>query len=559
MANGYEALGYALAGGYATDRENNRQAIQLQAAKLGMQFDDKGNLGYMSGSKEDLQAQEINMMKQNLQELESRYIKKDTWDSLEGSIKDGNYSQFNSFVNSSPKIKDMYAKMGVQSVEIFDPYNTEHLKAYQQSGFNPDVINYLTQAREGKIDGMSPEDVRTVAKSIGIAYPLVRSTDNSFKVTSLNDFAATTNILKEAKSDEKRRLFFDTIAQGQNALKGLTSRAYEASMQQQELANARTSITNTTEQLKLEDMQDYLENNPGASLADYVATMKAKTSDTGDTAEIKNLRFMSEQTGTPIADLIKQKQEAKDAQGIPASIKTDKYKQGQVNTIKQESEVENLYDVTYSKLSPENKTVFDGMVKEDAKNIKPEEYDALSTLQSAADKLNVEDLKNTTGIVDASFNKILDTLGMDLPDNELVQSANYNLIKNSIVKAAMGSQVTGNELERMTAQLGTEFKADKTVRIKMAETLDNLVAKYEGYKPIAPALYARSMKDKVNNMKAISNYLRNPEQGKSGTNKETQSTSKYKIGQVVTNTSTGKSYQFLGGDASNQKNWKEVK
>lgn len=547
MADGYESLGYALAGGYADDRETKRKAVQLQAAQQGMQFDDKGNLGYMQGSKEDLQAQEFSMVKQQLQELESRYIKQDTWQSLEAGLKDGNYSQFNSFLSSSPKVRDMYAQMGVQSVETFDPYNPEHLQAYQKSGFNPDVISYLTQARDGQIEGMGPDEVRNVAKSLGVAYPLVRGIDNSFSVAPINDFVASTNLLKEAKSSEQRKLFFDTIAQGQNAIKGLTSRAYEASLQKQELENQKSNIEGQTEQLKLTDMQIYLEQNPGSSLADYMATMKAKSMKAeSKSAMEKETEYIRENYGDEAAqEYVNKKLRVTDT--TPAAIKTKKYDENIVNTIKSESNTEDLFDVDYTKLSKENKTRFDELVKEDAKNIKPEEYDALSTLQAAANKLNTEDLKNTTGIVDASFNKIFDTLGMDLPTNELVQSANYNLIKNAIVKAAMGSQVTGNELERMTAQLGTEFKADKTVRIKMAETLDNLVAKYEGYKTKAPAFYARAIKDKVENMTKVSKYLKNPEG-----EPKTTSTKVVKTGQVVNG------YQYLGGDTKDKKNWKKV-
>lgn len=547
MADGYESLGYALAGGYADDRETKRKAVQLQAAQQGMQFDDKGNLGYMQGSKEDLQAQEFSMVKQQLQELESRYIKQDTWQSLEAGLKDGNYSQFNSFLSSSPKVRDMYAQMGVQSVETFDPYNPEHLQAYQKSGFNPDVISYLTQARDGQIEGMGPDEVRSVATSLGVAYPLVRGIDNSFSVAPINDFVASTNLLKEAKSSEQRKLFFDTIAQGQNAIKGLTSRAYEASVQKQELENQKSSIEGQTEQLKLTDMQTYLEQNPGSSLADYMATMKAKSLKAeSKSAMEKETEYIRENYGDEAAqEYVNKKLRVTDT--TPASIKTKKYDENIVNTIKSESNTEDLFDVDYTKLSKENKTRFDELVKEDAKNIKPEEYDALSTLQAAANKLNTEDLKNTTGIVDASFNRIFDTLGMDLPTNELVQSANYNLIKNAIVKAAMGSQVTGNELERMTAQLGTEFKADKTVRVKMAETLDNLIAKYEGYKTKAPAFYARAMKDKVENMTKVSRYLKNPEG-----EPKTTSTKVVKTGQVVNG------YQYLGGDTKDKKNWKKV-
>lgn len=430
-----------------------------------------------------------------LENLQKDTAKKDTWDVLSGYEQSGDASILNTIKNN--KLMD------------------NMLKGYGISGFSN--ISDLTPEKQQSL-GITPEMLQDPTKRIVLAY----TTDGRQVPMDMMKIYATTGFLPKL---------------GEQKLAEISLKS----------AETKSKIAN----LQYKDMTKWLQANPDKTYNDYVAISKAKTE--GDTAEIKNLKFMSEQTGKSVSQLIEEKQQAKDAQAIPASIKTKQYNEGVVNTIKDEAKVENLYDVDYNMLSKENKTRFDDMVKADAKNIKPEEYDALSTLQSAADKLNVDDLKDTTGIVDATFNKILDTLGMDLPDNELVQSANYNLIKNSIVKAAMGSQVTGNELERMTAQLGTEFKADKTVRIKMAETLDNLVAKYEGYKTTASALYARSMKDKVNNMKTISRYLRNPEQGKGGTTKVDQPTSKgLKIGQVVNG------YQYLGGDTKDQKNWKKV-
>ena len=241
-------------------------------------------------------------------------------------------------------------------------------------------------------------------------------------------------------------------------------------------------------------------------------------------------------------------------------MKNEKYNVGVINTIKQEAGVQDMWDVDYTKLSPDSRTRFDKLVQEDRKYIKAEELEGLASFEAAANKLNVEDLAKTTGIADAAFNSVLDRLGLDLPDETLVQSANYNIIKNTIIKAAMGSQVTGNELERMKAQLGTEFRADKTVRVKMAETLDNLVAKYDSYKVSAPHIYARLMKDKVNNMKEISNYLRNPDAKPKveGATEPTQPTqtggqgTKVKVGQIVNG------YQYIGGEANNPKSWKKV-
>lgn len=221
----------------------------------------------------------------------------------------------------------------------------------------------------------------------------------------------------------------------------------------------------------------------------------------------------------------------------PAIVKTDKYNTEKINNIISEAGVTDLYDVDYSKLSQENRTMFTELAREQAKDIKAEERDALYTLSTAANKLNIEDLKNVTGIADATLSSLFDRLGLNLPTEDLQQAANYNLIKNSIIKAAMGSQVTGNEISRINAQLGTEFRADKTVRVKMAETLDSIVAKYESYKYVAPAFYGYAMKTQVNNMKKMSEYLTSMDK----TSKEEKKPGKKQapIGTEIVNPTTG--------------------
>jgi len=471
----------------------NRIKVQQEAAKFNMEMS-KGQTVQQTA---ELQLQQSQLQ---LQELNKNLAKRDTWDVLSGYEQTKDASILNT-IKSNPIMNDLLTRQGITGFTNISDISEEKLTSL----------------------GVTPELLNDPSKRIVMAS----TSDGSIVPMDLMTIYATTGFLPKL---------------GEKKLAEMTLKQKEAE------ANIST--------LKYEDMTKYLDENPTATLSDYVSHMKNK--ETGDTAEMKNIKYQAKTLGITEEELLKQKAAQKESSGTPASVKTAQYNQGVVNTLKQESKVDNLYDVDYNKLSPNNRTRFDDLVKEDAKNIKPEERDALSTLQAASEKLNVEDLKNTTGIVDATFNKLLDTLGMDLPDEELVQSANYNLIKNSIVRASMGTQVTGNELERMTAQLGTEFKSDKTVRIKMAETLDNLVAKYEGYKSVAPAFYARVMKDKVDNMKTVSDYLRSPEKGK-GSDKTTKiETTKYKVGQIVTDDTDNSKWKFLGGDMSDKKNWKKV-
>jgi len=542
-----QAIGYALGGGYAADREDRRKAVQLQAAQLGMQFDQQGNLGYIPGSKEDLQAQQIQALTGQLQEVESRFIRKDTWDAVEAGIKDGNYSQFNNFLSSNQKVRDMYSSKGIQSIESFDPYNDEHLTAYANAGFNTDVIDYLKQARDGKVEGMTPEDIRNVASSFSVAYPLYRTTENDYGVTSLNDFAATTNLLREASSNEKQKVLLDAIANGQNALTGITTKAYEASTMAKQLANQTTSISNQTSQLKLDDMLSYLEKNPGASLADYAADAKRRAEGNTDTAEMKNIKYMAEQLGVSPAEVLQQKQQQKSYSSLPSEIKVSQYNQGKTRTILDKAGAQNIADVDITKLDQENYDQLAEFAKKDQKNIDEKALRELMAIQSAAGKLNPNDLAKTTGIADASFNAVLDTLGIDLPDEELVQSSNYNLIKNSITRLNAGTAVTGSEMDRMVKQIGNEFKSDRTVQIKTAETLENMADQYEAYSKTAPAFYAVHLRTNVQNLKTAANKLRGKdtkELGKgSGNIQKPTSKPKYKEGD--TEVWNGKTFKLI--------------
>ena len=108
----------------------------------------------------------------------------------------------------------------------------------------------------------------------------------------------------------------------------------------------------------------------------------------------------------------------------------------------------------------------------------------------------------------------------------------------------------------------------------MAETLDNLVAKYEGYKDVAPAFYAASLRPRAESMKAISNSLKGEGEKESASSNtkviggvehtkqgnkwvpikaETTQPKVVKAGDVVSG------YTFLGGDPKDKNNWEKAK
>ena len=559
---GIAELAFMKASGmYDEDRAYKERVQKYHEAASQLQYNEQtGSFGYLPGSDLALRGQfnqaqgdvfnqllgELNMVKQEVQQVQNTNLIGKQSNAVYDAITGQDFETLNNLIGTDERTGQMFQKLGVQAVHKFDPSNRLHVEALRQSGANPNVVEKI-------VSGQIPQDQMDL---ISKAWPIVQGPDNKLSLASLPEFIGMTKMDSQMGSSKRGRQVRDFIARSYNALQGLTDEDVNNRINAGAIKNIAGAIDTDTSALKLEDMQNFLANNPNATLADYMSTVSSKKPASSLSALEKEAEYIRSQYGDDAAEAYINKKITR-PDNTPASIKSEQYKVESLNAIKQESGVENMYDVDYSKLTPDNKTRFDLMVQDDTKRIKPEELDALTTLEAAASKLNVEDLKATTGIVDASFNSVFDRLGLDLPDEVLTQSANYNLIKNSIVRAAMGSQVTGNELERMKAQLGTEFRADKTVRIKMAETLDNLAAKYEKYKATAPALYARVMKNQVNSMKSISGYLKDPEgKSKQTTDSAAQPNQKkvtFKVGQEVNG------YQFLGGDDTNPKNWKKVK
>ena len=540
-ASMYRAQGKSL-------KEEQRKEVQLAARQAGYVYDEQKQ--DYTPSPENYQAQAMAAMAEQLKSMQATMMNNETWNTLTSDVQAGSYDGMNALIQK-PEYKKLFEPMGVTGVRQLSRDNASDMEMLKNNfaqlgykGGDLDTLLTITQDEEQW-------------KNFRTAFPVVIGPDGKSKITSLADVNMVLGGARRTDANNTSKLLGDQYALGVNALSGKLSSLVEAEKN-------KAVTTAKTEQLKLEDMETFLANNPEASLADYIQKSKYRDSyGAGGGVKPSSLEKEAEYIKQQYGDEAAQQYINKKITGASAetgTMKNEKYNVGVINTIKQEAGVQDMWDVDYTKLSPDSRTRFDKLVQEDRKYIKAEELEGLASFAAAANKLNVEDLAKTTGIADATFNSVLDRLGLDLPDETLVQSANYNIIKNTIIKAAMGSQVTGNELERMKAQLGTEFRADKTVRVKMAETLDNLVAKYDSYKVSAPHIYARLMKDKVTNMKEISNYLRNPDANpkKEGTTEPTQPTqsggqgTKVKVGQIVNG------YQYIGGEANNPKSWKKA-
>lgn len=467
---------------------------------------------------------ELEKQRQELASLQNRQVAQTQSNALYDSVKTGNYNRLNQLIGEDPRTKQMFNSLGVQSVQALDFGNTSHLQALRQSGLEPQVVNNLTERAkalmaQGK-DWREDNELRTIS----VAWPVAQGVDNSLSITSFPDFAASIRLDKQLDSQEKANDINSFIARAMQAKQGVTSQMVTNSEQ----AGINTNKANV---MLNEDKERFLNENPDKYLYDY-----------------KNANSY-----------------------IPAAIRNDVYTNDKITSIMTEGGgVQDLWEVDTDKLTGTNRVNFARMAQEDSKNIKPEEMNAMFTISAAADKLNAKNLSTITGVVDATVTSALDALGVDLTDEKLVQSSNYNLIRNSIVRAAFGTQVTGGELTALKKQLGDEFKGDATVRVKMAETLDNIAAKYEGYKHSAPAYYAAVMAKRVEQLKAVASDLRGNDaksdtktfadgeykKNKNGTytkvDKQSESSNVISVGSIVDG------YRFKGGDYRDENNWEMV-
>lgn len=513
-----------------------RKAVQLEARKAGYTYNEQS--GNYDIAPENYKDQAMAAMADQLKVLQSTMMSDKTWNTLTSDVQSGSFDGINKLIKD-PMYTPLFASQDVSGVRKLSRDNQDDIAKLRNSfsslGYKPEEVDNIMSLTQ---DDASWEAVRN-------AFPVISGTDGKDRIVSLDDINLALGGAKRTDSVRTSKVLGDVYATGINALSGKLSEMVNAEKQS---ATAKAG----TEQLKLSDMISYLKKNPGASLADYVAEAKRKTEGATDTAEMKNIKYQAEQLGVTPAEVMKQKQQQKEQSALPSEVKVSQYNIGKTRTILDKAGAQNIADVDIKKLDQSSYDQLVEFSKKDQKNIDEKALRELMSIQSAANKLNPEDLSKTTGIADATFNAVLDTLGIDLPDKELVQSSNYNLIKNSITRLNAGTAVTGSEMDRMVKQIGNEFKSDRTVQIKTAETLDNMASQYEGYSKTAPAFYAVHLKTNVENLRTAADKLRGKQpSGKGSTS--TTTTNIPKIGQIING------YKYLGGDANNKDNWEKAK
>lgn len=552
------------------EAETKRREIQARAAEANLVYN-KQNDSYepAKGSVEDLLRKQNEMLIARMEKLQTKLNKADSWNGVKGAMRDGNFEAFNSKIVNHPDFKPGFQQMGVQSVEKLDFGNELHTKAYEQAGFGPEILDYFKRQKEAMLRGDTEvtlasgakvpvntvEEFEAQQKQLGLAYPIVRGTDGNFKAVALEDFIKSAGLIQESYSESDTKEVFDVIAGARQALSGTMSTIVQANVAKAEAEAGQAKLT-------MEQLQKMANEMEPEEFLNYIKG----GGKTAPTAFQKNYEYIQKTEGQAAADAYMKKNTGGDktpagtttkstSTGKPTAVmRNAEFEDATIMSMLKEAKVDSLADVDYTKLTGKNKLNFDQQAQKDAKSIDKDDVQAFISVSAAADKLNGKDLAKTTGIVDASITTLMERMGMNIDSKVLVQSGNYNLVRNALIRASFGSQVTGNELERMKSQLGTEFRADKTVRIKMAETLDNVASKFSMYKTLAPAFYAKEMAPRVRNLKNMASYLKSesaPSESKVIRPNAKQSVPA--VGSVVDG------YKFKGGNPADPNSWIKVK
>jgi len=406
----------------------------------------------------DMNQQKLEQLNMEIANMKKNEAKKDTFNAFDAFERTGDTKFLTQAIKTNDILKGMADKQGVVSYENPEDFSKEKLASF----------------------GLTEELLKDPSKRIVI----INKADGTQVPADIMGMYAQSGYLSKLDKDK---------------LNAISLRHKEA-----QVKSAETKVA--LDDIKFKDIQEYLQKNPTATYSDYI---KAQKPDTSSSLQ-KEAEYIRKTYGEEKAkEYIDSKINDNTSISKPtAGMRNTEYAIKSTNAIKEEAGVKELWQVDATKLKGDNLTRFNQMAEQDAKTIKDTVREGIASISGAADKLNSKDLAKTTGIIDASVDKAIDTLGLNLDDEVLTQQANYNLIRNSIIRASYGTQVTGNELNNMVKQIGTEFKADKTVRLKMAETLENIATKFSVYKSSAPAYYAREFRGRVERINTMANALR---------------------------------------------------
>ena len=460
-----------------------RQQVQQQSALFNQQMQfNQINMGMKMQQHQTHQEQSqlaIESMQAKLNEYESQLAKRDAFDAMRAFEYTGDASLLNT-ANQNPKIKSLLASKGIAKFHNLDYMGADKLAEF----------------------GITDEMRKDPAKRL----VLVTTTDGDTRVMDAMAMYATTGFLNEI-GDIKTKEIENSYKQKQMALNLASTSAT--------IENTRTAAAINRNKLAesniaLGSMIEWLEANPDKTYQDYKASARQSGSYAPSNYE-KDLallarRYKDGEITEEEYDVGVDNIDAKYQGMTPtAGQKESKEKVANFESFKEQTGAKENWDIDINKLNSKDKTKLQLMAQKEKKDIKDDVSDQLPVLQTAASKLNTKDLSKTTGIVDASIMESMDRLGIDLGSDVYVQSSNYNTIKNSLLKAAYGSQISQADRDSITDQLGSVYRSDVGVRTKLVQNLDTTIAKYESYKNTHPAYFAVNMREPLETLKQVRN------------------------------------------------------
>jgi len=237
--NGY-GLGQGIAEGLKTVQQgmiqaenitNKRTAIQ-QAAEL-------HKLKVEGASKSvDYKALQIQQLESTVKQLEVDKLKETTFNAFKGFVNTQDPTDLNNAIAKSPKLKEMLSRKG--GSRFVDP---EELS--EQT---------LTNMGYDKAKGF-------------MEYPaIVQKEDGSYGIMNMFEIMGSSGYVNQMSKYEKEQV---------------DSRLNELQIKQEELNIEDKEIDNDTNALKLEDMENFLAENPDATLSDYLKQKNSSNFDPG--------------------------------------------------------------------------------------------------------------------------------------------------------------------------------------------------------------------------------------------------------------------------------------
>lgn len=199
----------------------------------------------LSSAQSNVAQQQLELVSQELTNLKVSQNKTKVWEAIKSATENNTVEGLNFLIND-PDTGKAFKNVGITAVEKFNPYNEEHIQAYKAAGVDPATLNflrenvrydnelkafntadkdysYMSKYAVGDMSGyLNPEEIKTFANGLGVAYPLYRDVEGKLKAGDLSQVLAMTNASSNYDLTSRNKVF-DFIAGVNNSYKGITS------------------------------------------------------------------------------------------------------------------------------------------------------------------------------------------------------------------------------------------------------------------------------------------------------------------------------------------------